>query len=195
MRCCLRGPRPRKLIAARDRRGALQAMTIPSSPSFDEHAQPAARRDGRAVEQLVRATYSDVWRLCAVLVDEQVADDLAQETFLRATRSLRRFRGDSTPRTWILAIARHVCMDELRGRHRAQASRPTPAPHGSREPLRPMIRPGTLRPTSCWQSSSPIAERRSSSPSSCASATPKRPRCAAARPARSARASPGPGTI
>ena len=93
-------------------------MTIPVLSLVRGATQPAARRDGRAVEQLVRATYSDVWRLCAALVDEQVADDLAQETFLRATRSLRRFRGDSTPRTWILSIARHVCMDELRGRHR-----------------------------------------------------------------------------
>ena len=75
---------------------------------------------GRAdpLEELVATTYADVWRLCSALVDADVADDLAQETFLRATTALRRFRGSASRRTWIFAIARHVCMDELRRRHR-----------------------------------------------------------------------------
>ncbi len=71
-----------------------------------------------ALEELVTATYADVWRLCSALVDADLADDLAQETFLRATTALHRFRGRASRRTWIFAIARHVCMDELRGRHR-----------------------------------------------------------------------------
>ena len=33
---------------------------------------------------------------------------------------LRRFRGDASARTWILSIARHTCMDELRARSRRQ---------------------------------------------------------------------------
>ncbi len=62
--------------------------------------------------------YTDVRRLCAALVDEQSADDLAQETLLRATRAMGDFRGDASGRTWLLAIARRTCMDELRGRYR-----------------------------------------------------------------------------
>jgi RNA polymerase sigma-70 factor (ECF subfamily) len=71
-----------------------------------------------ALEELVREAYPAIWRLCAALVDEASADDLAQETFLRATRQLARFRGQASERTWVLAIARNVCMDELRGRYR-----------------------------------------------------------------------------
>lgn len=77
-----------------------------------------ARGERGGLERLLQASYPDVWRLCAVLVDEQSADDLAQETFLRVTRALRRYRGDASPRTWVLSIARNVCMDELRTRHR-----------------------------------------------------------------------------
>jgi RNA polymerase sigma-70 factor, ECF subfamily len=84
---------------------------------MDELAR-AAQGERQALERLVKASYAEVWRLCAALVDEQAADDLAQETFVRLTRSLRRFRGQASARTWILAIARHVCMDELRRRHR-----------------------------------------------------------------------------
>ena len=87
------------------------------SPSMEEFSR-AAQGDRQALERLVKTSYAEVWRLCAALVDEQTADDLAQETFVRLTRSLRGFRGQASARTWILAIARHVCMDELRRRHR-----------------------------------------------------------------------------
>jgi RNA polymerase sigma-70 factor, ECF subfamily len=81
-------------------------------------AVAARAGDNSALEAFVRAAYGQVWRLCASLVDEQSADDLAQETFVRAIRSLRRFRGESSARTWLLAIARHTCLDELRSRSR-----------------------------------------------------------------------------
>lgn len=64
------------------------------------------------------ATQADVWRFCAHLVDVASADDLAQDTYVRAMGSVHRFRGDASARTWLLAIARHACADELRRRAR-----------------------------------------------------------------------------
>lgn len=61
-----------------------------------------------------------VWRFCATLAGTAAADDLAQETFLRATRALPRFRGQASRRTWILSIARRACMDDLRERYRRE---------------------------------------------------------------------------
>ncbi|MGD0196306.1 MAG: sigma-70 family RNA polymerase sigma factor [Solirubrobacteraceae bacterium] len=78
----------------------------------------AGLRDRRAMERFVASAYPSIWRLCALLVDDASADDLAQETFLRATRALPRFRGQADARTWILSIARRTCMDELRARYR-----------------------------------------------------------------------------
>jgi RNA polymerase sigma-70 factor, ECF subfamily len=80
----------------------------------------AARGDSAALTELIRATQGDVWRLCAHLVDPATADDLAQETYLRAIPALRRFRGDSSVRTWLLTIARRVCAHEIRSRQRAR---------------------------------------------------------------------------
>lgn len=79
-----------------------------------------AAADGgqRALEQFIEVGHPDVWRLCAALLDAQSADDLAQETFLRATQALPGFRGESSARTWLLAIAHRVCVDELRARGR-----------------------------------------------------------------------------
>jgi RNA polymerase sigma-70 factor (ECF subfamily) len=74
--------------------------------------------DDCALESFVRTTYEQVWRFCAALVDRSSADDLAQETFVRAVRALPRFRGEASARTWLLAAAQHVCLDELRTRGR-----------------------------------------------------------------------------
>jgi RNA polymerase sigma-70 factor, ECF subfamily len=81
-------------------------------------AADAAAGDPLAAAALVRATQSDVWRLCAALGDPNSADDLTQETYLRAFGSLHRFEGRSTVRTWLLSIARRVCADAVRSRRR-----------------------------------------------------------------------------
>ena len=80
--------------------------------------------------KLVRETQADVWRLCAYLVDPAAADDLAQDTYLRAIPALRRFRGDAPVRTWLLTIARRVCAAEIsaRSRDRRLAARLAAAP-------------------------------------------------------------------
>lgn len=74
-------------------------------------------RDGapEAVEHFIRAFERDVWRFVAHLsADPQSADDLTQDTFLRALRSLPRFEGRSSARTWLLSIARRTVIDSLR---------------------------------------------------------------------------------
>jgi RNA polymerase sigma-70 factor (ECF subfamily) len=81
----------------------------------------AAIGDQHAAEELVRATQGDVWRLCRALVDEESAEDIAQEAFIRVLRSLRSFRGESSVRVWVLAIARRTAMDHLRRVHRQRA--------------------------------------------------------------------------
>jgi RNA polymerase sigma-70 factor (ECF subfamily) len=81
-------------------------------------AADAAGGDPLAAAAFVRATLSDVWRLCAALGDRAAADDLTQETYLRAFGSLHRFENRSSVRTWLLSIARRVCADAVRSRRR-----------------------------------------------------------------------------
>jgi RNA polymerase sigma-70 factor (ECF subfamily) len=81
-------------------------------------AVAARRGDPEAMREFIRASRKEVWSLCAHLVDPQSADDLTQETYLRAFRALKSFRRESSARTWLLSIARHTCMDELRSRIR-----------------------------------------------------------------------------
>ena len=89
--------------------------------SSDEGTRLAlAARDGDRVAfaGFVRRTQGDVWRLCAHLVDRQSADDLTQDTYLRAVGAITRFRGDASARTWLLSIARRACADTIRRRTR-----------------------------------------------------------------------------
>ncbi len=79
-----------------------------------ELALAAGRGDRRAFEQWVRALQADVWRFHAYRADPGVADDLTQETFVRAFGSLPRFAGRSTSRAWLLSIARRVVVDSIR---------------------------------------------------------------------------------
>jgi RNA polymerase sigma-70 factor, ECF subfamily len=79
-----------------------------------ELALLARRGDLAAQAAFVRATQTEVWRFAAALVDPGVADDLTQETYLRAFQALAAFEGRSTVRTWLLGIARRACADHLR---------------------------------------------------------------------------------
>jgi RNA polymerase sigma-70 factor (ECF subfamily) len=81
-------------------------------------AADAADGDPLAAAALVRATQRDVWRLCVALGDRDSAEDLTQETYLRAFAALGRFEGRSSVRTWLLSIARRVCADAVRTRRR-----------------------------------------------------------------------------
>lgn len=97
------------------------ALPVPldDTASVDESitawALAARGGDPDAVERFVRALHRDVLRYVAHLSsDPQAADDLAQDTFLRALGSLHRFEGRSSARAWLLAIARRAVIDSFR---------------------------------------------------------------------------------
>lgn len=98
--------------------GASQFLGLGASMSAVDDltrlALAAGRGDRDALASFVRRAQPDVWRLCAHLADREVADDLTQDTFLRAIGALSRFRGDASARTWLLSIARRACADHVR---------------------------------------------------------------------------------
>jgi RNA polymerase sigma-70 factor, ECF subfamily len=99
-------------------------------------ARDAGRGDNGALAALIQRTQSDVWRLCAHLVDPAAADDLTQDTYLRVIGALKGFRGDAPVRTWLLTIARRACAAEIsaRLRDRQLAARLTALPPAGQSP-------------------------------------------------------------
>ncbi len=69
-----------------------------------------------------RTHYTGVRRFVFRLVDDPtVADELTQDTFLKAYRHWDGFRGEASVKTWLFRVARNTSLDHLRSpRHRAR---------------------------------------------------------------------------
>ena len=75
--------------------------------------------DAGAFEGLVLRYQARIVNYAAALVhDAGVAEDVAQETFVRAWRGLERFRGESAFKTWLYRIATNVARTHLDRRGR-----------------------------------------------------------------------------
>lgn len=76
--------------------------------------------DQEAFEELIFKYQHKVYSLAyRYMGNEEDASDMAQEAVLRAYRSLRSFKGDSSFSTWLYRITTNVCLDELRRRKRS----------------------------------------------------------------------------
>lgn len=74
------------------------------------------RGDEDAFDELVERHRRRVYSLVSRLAAASEADDLAQDVFIAAYRTLPGFRGDSAFSTWLYRIAVHVCSHHLRKR-------------------------------------------------------------------------------
>ena len=68
--------------------------------------------------------------------DRALAEDMAQEAFLKAFRLLKGFRGDCSFSTWLYRVTCSVCLTELNRRKRRNEVELTPA-HDSRNAIQP----------------------------------------------------------
>lgn len=72
--------------------------------------------DEEAFDELVERHRRRVYALMCRLVGPAEAEDLAQETFLAAYRSLARFRFEATFSTWLYRVAVHTSSHHVRRR-------------------------------------------------------------------------------
>lgn len=87
-------------------------------------ALAAGRGDRVALAAFVRRSQPEVWRLCRHLTDAGSADDVTQDTYLRALPALAGFRAESSARTWLLGIARRAAADAIRREQRRRRLAP-----------------------------------------------------------------------
>ena len=104
-------------------RSKVPAVWFPTRQNIDVNRitqllLEAQSGDRRAFEQFIGETQADVWRTCRYLGDLSDADDLTQETYERAVRSLHRYRSEGPAKAWLLTIARCVCVDHARRQQR-----------------------------------------------------------------------------
>lgn len=73
--------------------------------------------------QYHKVVYAYLLSLCR---SEELAADLAQETFYKALRGIDRFQGECALNVWLCSIAKHALMDYYR-RHRRETPLPEQA--------------------------------------------------------------------
>ena len=77
--------------------------------------------DTEAFRHLVDRHRNTIYRILLRLVsDPHQAEELAQETFIRAWRALDSFRGDARFSTWLIQIAVHAARDHHRSKGRSK---------------------------------------------------------------------------
>lgn len=96
------------------------------STKVDELIEEAKGGDHLAFEELVRLTHADTYTLAYRLVgDEEDARDVVQDTYLRAHKGLKRFRGDAQFSTWLHRITVN-CANTYLGRRGKHEHEPLP---------------------------------------------------------------------
>ena len=94
-------------------------MTAPTQPIADEAILVAQSREGDRIAfgELVRRYQGKIFRLAQhVTQNREDAEDVLQETFLKAYEHLDQFKGDSKFYTWIVRIAVNQALMKLRRR-------------------------------------------------------------------------------
>jgi RNA polymerase sigma-70 factor, ECF subfamily len=75
----------------------------------------ARNRDEAAIRSIMQANNRRLYRLArGILRNDSEAEDVVQETYVRAFTQLREFRGDSSLSTWLARIAMNEALGRLR---------------------------------------------------------------------------------
>src|SRR6185436_2659168 len=89
--------------------------TAPARPDDSELVRRALGRDEAAVRAIVQANNRRLYRLArGILRNDAEAEDVVQDTYVRAFTHLEQFRGDSSLSTWLSRIAMNEALGRLR---------------------------------------------------------------------------------
>lgn len=90
-------------------------------------------------EEIYELYWQKIFRLCMGYVnDSELAQDLAQETFIIVWQQLPKFRNESSIGTWIFRIASNTCLKQIEKEKRfAKADLPIHLEEKNRNPLNP----------------------------------------------------------
>ncbi len=96
-----------------------------TGPPLDDRVRAAQEGDAAAFDELVRATYAGTYSLAYQLTgNPEDANDVAQDTYLRAFRALTRFRGDAAFPTWLYRITVNSASNVMAKRRRTASETP-----------------------------------------------------------------------
>ena len=126
--------------------GLFTASSCPEAPASHARPKPRATKptmkptdrdlvdrarsgDSAAFSELVRRHQQRIHRLAVhMLRDRAEAEDVTQETFIRAYKALARFDGRSEPYTWFYRITINLSLNRIRSRKSSRTTHDTDDP-------------------------------------------------------------------
>ena len=121
--------------------GALSHSANANQTDDNELVKRVCMGETQLFRLLIERHQQHIFNLCYRMLRQfEEADDATQDTFLKAYRSLKQFRGDARLKTWLCQIARNECLNRLRHENMAsldqqlttdysfQIADPTPSP-------------------------------------------------------------------
>jgi RNA polymerase sigma-70 factor (ECF subfamily) len=95
---------------------------VATSSTFDADLEALKRGDEAAFESLINRYHGPMMRLAMAYVrDRGAAEDVVQETWLTCLRSLEKFEGRSSLKTWLFGILINVARSRRRKESRIQS--------------------------------------------------------------------------
>lgn len=74
-----------------------------------EYLKQMTVMDTQTLDKIMNLYGNDIWNYAYFLTKQQaLADDIAQEVFIKAYFGIHTFRGRATLKTWLLTITRHT---------------------------------------------------------------------------------------
>lgn len=116
-------PRRLRIVTDSSRNPAASSRSNTSDPDMAVLVERAAAGERKAFDDLVRLTHRDAFGLAVRLTgNEEDARDVVQDAYLRAYRSIGRFRGDARFSTWLYRIVANCASthNTRKGRHRTE---------------------------------------------------------------------------
>lgn len=97
--------------------------------------------DPEQFDDIYRQYFDPVYRYVLSLSgDAQIAEEITQETFFKAMRSLDRFRGECSVKSWLCTIAKNIRISEMRKKKAQPMEEAADIPDPSLSPEESMMR-------------------------------------------------------
>jgi len=107
-----------RIVTDPTRNGGAASGSNLAIAEMDDLVQMAVSGERAAFDEMVRRTHRDAYGLALRLTsDEEDARDVVQDAYLRAYRSIDRFRGDAQFSTWLYRIVAN-CASTTTGKRR-----------------------------------------------------------------------------
>lgn len=90
--------------------------------NLDDLVDLAKKGDHQAYSEIVKLMQQEIFKYCYPMMrNRQDAEDMVQETFIRAYENLSKYHAEGRFKGWLFTIANRTCLNKLKRKNRFHA--------------------------------------------------------------------------